>query len=124
MIFTRTNNMPATRSRVALVAGLVAHVAGHAYIDKVIVAGAPYSGWLPFKYVLSAYIGFITDMAYSDPYEVPVPSRIVRKVPGDSPILDPLSADLACNKGGEEPAGDTADIQAGQTVQFIWSRVS
>ena len=61
---------------------------------------------------------------HSDPYEVPAPSRIVRKVPNDSPILDPLSADLACNRGGEEPAGDTADIQAGQTVQFIWSRVS
>lgn len=68
--------------------------------------------------------GFVTEIAYSDPYESPVPSRIVRKVPNDDPILDPFSADLACNKGGEDPAGATADIEAGQTVQFIWSRVS
>ena len=124
MIFIRTTDMPATRSHVALIAGLVAHVAGHAYIDKVMIAGTPYSGWLPFRCVLSDRNSFITEIAYSDPYESPIPSRIVRKVPNDGPILDPLSADLACNKGGEEPAGDTADIQAGQAVQFIWSRVS
>lgn len=116
--------MPATRSRVALIVGLVAHVAGHAYIDRVVIAGTPYSGWLPFKCALSDCSSLVTDVVYSDPYESPVPSRIVRRVPNDGPILDPLSADLACNRGGEEPAGDTADTQAGQTIQFIWSRVS
>lgn len=59
--FIRTTNMSATRSRVALIAGLVAHVAGHAYIDKVMVAGTPYSGWLPFKCVLSDCSSFITE---------------------------------------------------------------
>jgi len=113
-----------THSRIALIAGLVAHVSGHAYVDKVMIAGTPYSGWLPFKCVLSHCCGSVTEMEYSDPYESPVPLRIVRKVPDDGPILDPFSANLACNKGGEEPAGTTADIRAGQAVQFIWNRVS
>lgn len=116
--------MFATYSRIALIAGLAAHVSGHAYVDKVMIAGTQYSGWLPFKCVLSHGGGFVAEMEHSDPYESPVPSRIVRKVSGDGPILDPFSANLACNKGGEEPAGTTADVQAGQKIQFIWSRVS
>lgn len=63
MIFIRTNDMPATRSFVALIVGLAVHVAGHAYIDKVMVAGTPYSGWLPFKFVLAGCSGLTTDKA-------------------------------------------------------------
>lgn len=43
--------MLTTHSRIALIVGLVAHVSGHAYVDKVVVAGTPYSGWLPFTCV-------------------------------------------------------------------------
>jgi len=124
VIFICTIGMFTTHSRIALVIGLVARVSGHAYVDKVMIGGTSYSGWLPFKCVLSRCSGLITEMIYSDPYESPVPSRIVRKVPNDGPILDWSSADMACNKGGEEPAGATATVQAGRTVQFMWNRVS
>jgi hypothetical protein len=120
----RITGMFATLPRIALIAGIAGHVSGHAYVDKVVLAGIPYSGWLPFKCVLSYRGGFVTEVMCSDPYESSVPSRIVRRVPNDNPVLDPFSADLACSSRGEDPAGATADIQAGQTVQFIWSRVS
>ena len=85
-----------------LSAGLVA---GHAYVSEVSLAGTTYSGWLPF----------------TDPWADPRPARIVRQVPNDSPITDPFSPDLACNVGGENPAGITGDIAAGQSVTFTWN---
>lgn len=53
--------MFATYSRIALIAGLAAHVSGHAYVDKVMIAGTQYSGWLPFKCVLSHRGGFVAE---------------------------------------------------------------
>ncbi|TBU33784.1 glycosyl hydrolase family 61-domain-containing protein [Dichomitus squalens] len=79
-------------------------VNAHGYVHSIEAGGKNYSGWLPF----------------TDPYESPVPKRIVRKVPDDGPILDVTSSDIACNKGGESPAGLVATAAAGSKIVFDW----
>ncbi|KAI1794153.1 glycosyl hydrolase family 61-domain-containing protein [Ganoderma leucocontextum] len=79
-------------------------VNAHGYVHSLEVGGKNYTGWLPF----------------TDPYESPVPNRIVRKLPDDGPVLDASSSDLACNKGGESPAGAVATAAAGSNVVFDW----
>nr|VWO97201.1 Homeobox domain-containing protein [Ganoderma boninense] len=79
-------------------------VNAHGYVHSLEVGGKNYTGWLPF----------------TDPYESPVPKRIVRKLPDDGPVLDATSSDLACNKGGESPAGAVATAPAGSKIVFDW----
>ncbi|KAI0706801.1 glycosyl hydrolase family 61-domain-containing protein [Cerioporus squamosus] len=94
-------------SLAALAVALVAPSAvnAHGYVQGLTVGGKSYSGWLPF----------------TDPYESPVPKRIVRKVPDDGPVLDATSSDVACNKGGESGAGAVATAAAGSEVVFNWT---
>jgi len=80
-------------------------VNAHGYVQEVQIDGKQYSGWLPWV----------------DPYAEPVPTRIVRKVPGDGPILDNTSKDLACNQGGETGTKMVADINAGSKITFQWN---
>lgn len=53
-----------------------------------------------------------------------MPVRIVRTVPGDGPILDDTSKDLACNQGGETGTKKVADANAGSKITFQWNTVS
>ncbi|RPD59815.1 hypothetical protein L227DRAFT_575814 [Lentinus tigrinus ALCF2SS1-6] len=94
-------------SLAVLAAALLAPSAvnAHGYVQDLTVGGKSYSGWLPF----------------TDPYESPVPKRIVRKLPDDGPVLDETSSDLACNKGGESGAGAVATAAAGSEVVFHWT---
>lgn len=59
------------------------------------------------------------DVHFEHSYADPVPSRIVRKLPGDGPILDISSKDLACNEGGESDSKIFANITAGSDIKFI-----
>ncbi|OBZ67998.1 Polysaccharide monooxygenase Cel61a [Grifola frondosa] len=80
-------------------------VNAHGYVQNVVVGGQDYTGWLPF----------------TDPYANPVPSRIVRKIPDDGPILSVSDSGLACNTGGEQGAKLVADAAAGSKVTFEWT---
>jgi hypothetical protein len=91
------------------------------------IDGKVYSGYLPF----------------TDPYDVPPPARIVRKIPGDGPsplfaflpsqkirradlllylVLSITSNDLRCNVGGETAAGATAQASGGSTITWTMNR--
>lgn len=52
------------------------------------------------------------------PHTIPIGQSIVRTVPGDRPILNVNSTDLACNQGGEKPAALVANANAGDEVTF------
>ncbi|KAI0743568.1 glycosyl hydrolase family 61-domain-containing protein [Daedaleopsis nitida] len=93
-------------SLAALAAALVAPSANaHGFVHSLEVGGKNYSGWLPF----------------TDPYESPVPSRIVRKIPGDGPVMDVTSSDIACNQGGNPGVSAIASAAAGSTITFDWN---
>ncbi|KDQ18190.1 glycoside hydrolase family 61 protein [Botryobasidium botryosum FD-172 SS1] len=79
-------------------------VLGHGYVSELTLSSTKYTGYLPFN----------------DPYENPVPQRIIRKIPGDGPITDVNSADIQCNaKTG--PAPIVAKVAAGSTVSLKWT---
>ena len=40
-----------------------------------------------------------------------------------NPVLDVTSSDIACNKGGESPAGLVATAAAGSKIVFDWLSV-
>ncbi|KIY43481.1 hypothetical protein FISHEDRAFT_78342 [Fistulina hepatica ATCC 64428] len=56
----------------ALVAALsaITSVQAHGYVYQLDIGNVSWSGYLP----------------YTDPYEDPVPERIVRKIPGNGPV--------------------------------------
>lgn len=83
-----------------------ASVEGHGYVATVTIGGKVYPGWDPNV----------------DPYADPIPSRVIRKIPDDGPVLDVHDPSLACNVGGETPAGLVAEASAGSTVTFTMIR--
>lgn len=56
-------------------------------------------------------------------YEYPVPTRVVRKVPGNGPVSDVTSTDIACNQGGNVGTNKTFDVNAGSDMTFNWTTV-
>lgn len=89
--------MFAVLTTVALALSLVIGTHGHGYVHNLEIQGTSYSGYLPF----------------SDPYESPIPGRIVRPIPGDGPVLDIHDSNLACNVGGQKGSQLTASAAAG-----------
>lgn len=83
----------------------VTYVAAHGYVTSVTTDGQTESGWLPF----------------SDPYMNPVPTRVVRKIPSDGPVLDITSTDITCNQGGNVGTSKTFDVNAGSDMTFQWT---
>jgi len=83
----------------------VTYVTAHGYVQSVTADGQTESGWLPF----------------SDPYQQPVPTRVVRKIPNDGPVTDITSTDIACNQGGNVGTNKTFDVNAGSDMTFQWT---
>lgn len=83
----------------------VTYVAAHGYVTSVTADGQTYSGWLPF----------------TDPYMNPVPTRVVRKIPNDGPVMDISNTDIACNQGGNVGTDLTLDVNAGSDMTFQWN---
>jgi hypothetical protein len=81
-------------------------VKAHGYVADVTIGGKVYPGWDPNV----------------DPYADPVPKRVIRKIPDDGPVLDVHESSLACNVGGNAPAGLVAEAPAGSTVTFTMIR--
>jgi len=82
----------------------VVSVSAHGYVQQVLIDGAYYTGYLP----------------YEDPYTVPPPTRIIRTIPGNQPVLDATSPDIICNQGGETGAHTAvANIKAGSEITFF-----
>ncbi|KXN91074.1 Polysaccharide monooxygenase Cel61a [Leucoagaricus sp. SymC.cos] len=81
-------------------------VAGHGFVHQVNIGGEDYPGWNPF----------------SDPYQNPIPQRVIRKIKDDGPV-PPTSSDMNCNIGGDPGTSIVADIDAGSQVIFKWDYV-
>ncbi|GJE92232.1 glycoside hydrolase family 61 protein [Phanerochaete sordida] len=86
----------------ALGSSLLPRVAAHGYVQDVTIGGKNYPAWDPNV----------------DPYQDPLPQRVMRKVPDDGPVIDITSPDMACNQGGESGAALVADAAAGSQVTF------
>jgi hypothetical protein len=56
-------------------------------------------------------------------YLSPVPTRVIRKIPNDGPVLSISSTDIACNQGGNVGTNDTFDVNAGSDMTFKWTNV-
>ncbi|TEB39530.1 glycoside hydrolase family 61 protein [Coprinellus micaceus] len=104
--------MPSLLSSASLaILSLVAYVAAHGYVQELTLGANLYTGYLP----------------YYDPYHVPTPQRIVRRIPSNGPVEDLTSIDLQCHgwsEGGivgSKPAPLVGTIAAGQTIHFNWT---
>ena len=53
----------------------------------------------------------------------PVPTRVIRKIPDDGPVMDISSTDIACNQGGNVGTNKTFDVSAGSDMTFQWTDV-
>jgi len=80
---------------------VVVSVSAHGYVQQLLISGVYYTGYLPFH----------------DPTIRPVPSRIVRQIPDNGPVINITSPDLACNRGGE----NGTDVNAGSEITFLWT---
>ncbi|KAF9653186.1 glycoside hydrolase, partial [Thelephora ganbajun] len=83
----------------------VTSVAAHGYVSQVVADGQTEPAWAPF----------------SDPYMNPVPVRVVRKIPGDGPVMDISSSSIACNQGGNDGTSKVFDVNAGSDMTFKWT---
>ena len=65
------------------------------------------------------------DTTFLDPhrYMSPVPTRVVRKIPDDGPVMDISKTDIACNQGGNVGTNLTFDVNAGSDMTFQWTTV-
>ncbi|KAF9461354.1 glycoside hydrolase family 61 protein [Collybia nuda] len=90
---------------------ILVSVHGHGYVQEVVVDSVRYSGYLPD----------------TDPYEIPPPQRIVRKIPGTNPVMDLDSIDIQCNgfsaggSPGSAPAPIFATVAAGSSINVNWT---
>ncbi|KAG2008478.1 hypothetical protein CC2G_013909 [Coprinopsis cinerea AmutBmut pab1-1] len=89
--------------------GLATKVYSHGFVQEVVLGETSYPGYHP----------------YVDPYQDPVPERIIRKIPGISPVEQLDWIDVQCN--GEsatgyytEPAPLLGKIAAGDIIKFNW----
>jgi len=83
----------------------VTYVAAHGYVISVTNGGQTESGWLP----------------WTDPYCSPVPTRVIRKIPDNGPVMDVSSTDIACNQGGNVGTNETFIVNAGSDMTFQWT---
>ncbi|KAG2006269.1 hypothetical protein CC2G_002600 [Coprinopsis cinerea AmutBmut pab1-1] len=90
--------------------GLLPYVSAHGYVQEVTLGETKYTGYLP----------------YADPYIVPAPQRIIRKVPWNGPVTNLSLIDIQCNgytagRIATEPAPLVGKVAAGETVKFQWT---
>ncbi|TFK21796.1 glycoside hydrolase [Coprinopsis marcescibilis] len=84
-------------------------VSGHGFVREVRLGEVSYEGYHP----------------YVDPYTIPTPQRIIRKVPWIGPVEDLSLIDVQCNGQTSEnyftePAPLVGTVVAGDTVSFNW----
>jgi len=89
----------------AVFSALAGHVAAHGYVYRINADNTVYPGW----------------DVYIDPYMNPKPARIAFGGGGVNPIFNVQGKDLACNVG-PTPPGAIAEVRAGSTITFHWSR--
>ena len=56
-------------------------------------------------------------------YMSPVPTRVIRKIPNDGPVLDITNTDITCNQGGNVGTNDTFVVNAGSDMTYQWTNV-
>ncbi|KAF8884525.1 glycoside hydrolase family 61 protein F [Infundibulicybe gibba] len=89
-------------------------VRGHGYVQEITSGSTTYTGYLPD----------------TDPYENPVPQRIVRKIPGRGPVFDLSLIDVQCNGNttggviGSAPAPIYGAFAAGSQININWTAPS
>ncbi|KAF9010490.1 glycosyl hydrolase family 61-domain-containing protein [Cyathus striatus] len=76
----------------------------HGFVHSILIGGTDYPGWNPF----------------TDPYQDPIPERVVRKVLNDG-FVDASDSDLACHHGGNDGIPLVAEVAAGSEVVFQWN---
>ncbi|KZP29470.1 lytic polysaccharide monooxygenase [Athelia psychrophila] len=96
---------------IATLLSVLAVVTAHGYVQEVDIGSTVYTGYLP----------------YTDPYYVPPPERIIRKIYGNGPVTDITLIDLQCNGDtadgdpGSAPAPLFATVAAGSEVKLNWT---
>ncbi|TFK21798.1 glycoside hydrolase [Coprinopsis marcescibilis] len=99
-------------AQLAVVVGLLGEclsVLGHGFVREITLGSSVHPGYHPFV----------------DSWWTPPPQRIVRKVPGISPIEDLTLIDVQCNGNTAanyftEPAPLVGQVSAGETVKLEW----
>ncbi|KAJ3561832.1 hypothetical protein NP233_g9955 [Leucocoprinus birnbaumii] len=84
-----------------LLLSAIESVAGHGFAYEVSIGGQDSPGWYPFD----------------DPYQDPVPQRVIRKIKDDGPGE---YSDMNCGIGGDTGTSVVADVAPGPQVIFKW----
>ncbi|SPO04685.1 related to cel1 protein precursor [Cephalotrichum gorgonifer] len=81
-------------------------VSAHGYLKSITANGQNYLAW---------QVG-------QDDYLDPPPARYARKLANNGPVPDFTTEDITCGAGGNEPAGGTIELKAGDTVTLNWDQ--
>lgn len=87
-------------------------VSAHGYVEKAVIAGTEYSGYLPNL----------------DPYVSPKRNLIFRRINGNGPVEDLSLIDVQCGGYtaggvvGSQPAALSASVAAGSEISLTWTQ--